>query len=677
MSAITVSETAVEAVAVEIEDNAPGITYLSSDTKEIPLSRLVPSPANVRRFNAAVNVGELADSIEAHGLIQNLSVRKAKRGNKYEVVAGSRRLAALTLLVTQGRLDKSTLITCNIRSGDDSDTEISLAENTQREAMHIVDEILAYRQLVEDGMTPENVAARFGQSVATVRQRLKLANLSPRILDELRGDTIRIDQAKALAISDDHAAQDRAWFETQSWNRDPYSLRAMLTRDHVRSTDKLALFVGIEAYEVAGGAIMRDLFAEAGTTFLTDRALLVTLATGQLEQEADTLKIKGWKWVDAGLDASAIHNGGFARIFPKNNVPTALEQSELSILAERFDEIAGRIEDYAEGDPAIEADEAELAGIESRMEAIRSAAKVYDSEEKALAGCIVTIGNGGTLQIEQGLVRPDDLAALRLLRNPHSAEQAGEVTESGETSGAGSVHGLSARHGDDQAEQAMSYSAALIEELTTIRTAAMRNELVTRPNLALAVMLYPLVLKTFLTGNGYWRVGAAVEISGQLKDLAPSIKEPEACSALTEWTRIHETWGYKLPGDPGDLWEWLLEQPPHELLELLAVVTAANINAVEAKHDHDPDRLAHADQLATALKLDMNSHWEAQAPFLSRLSKVQIAEVMEDAGCAKSAIKAVGKASKAEAVALAEKAIAGKAWLPGPLRSNVGDEQNN
>ena len=98
MNAITVSETAVEAVAAEIEDNAPGITYLSSGAKEIPLSRLVPSPANVRRFNAAVNVGELADSIEAHGLIQNLTVRKAKRGNKYEVVAGSRRLAALTLL---------------------------------------------------------------------------------------------------------------------------------------------------------------------------------------------------------------------------------------------------------------------------------------------------------------------------------------------------------------------------------------------------------------------------------------------------------------------------------------------------------------------------------------------------------------------------------------------------
>ena len=78
----------VEAVAVEMEDNAPDITYLSSDIKEIPLSRLVPSPANVRRFNAAVNVGELADSIEAHGLIQNLTVRKANQDDQQATAAG-------------------------------------------------------------------------------------------------------------------------------------------------------------------------------------------------------------------------------------------------------------------------------------------------------------------------------------------------------------------------------------------------------------------------------------------------------------------------------------------------------------------------------------------------------------------------------------------------------------
>jgi ParB family chromosome partitioning protein len=678
MNAITMSEAAVE--TVEIENNAPGITCLIPEIRQIPLSRLVPSPANVRRVNAAANVEELADSIEAHGLIQNLTVRKAKRSNKYEVVAGSRRFAALSRLVHQGRLEKGTLITCVIRTSDDSDTEISLAENTQREAMHIVDEILAYRQLVDDGMTPENIAARFGQSVATVRQRLKLAALSPKILDVFREDAIRVDQAKALAISDDHAAQERAWFETQTWNRDPHTLRAILTRDHVRSADKLAVFVGIDVYEAAGGEIMRDLFSEARTTFLTDRALLVELAMARLEQEREVLTAKGWKWVEAGLEASAIYNAGFARIFPKASVPTRAEQAELASLAERFDMIAGRIEHHGEGDPAIEIDEDELAGIERRMEAIRNAAKVYDPREQALAGCIVTIAHDGSLQIEKGLVRPEDLMALRALRQPEATPSdngESDESESGESTGEGTTPPLVAgdTHGDDGADnKSMTYSAALVEELTAIRTAAMRNELVQRPALALAVILYPLVLKTFLTGRAYWRIGSAIEISGQSKDLAPSIREPEACTALAEWNSTHEAWGYKLPGDPADLWKWLLEQDQAELLELLAVVTAANINAVEAKHDHDRDRLGHADQLATALKLDMHQHWKPEAPFLSRLSKAQIAAVMEEAGCARDAIKAALKAPKAEAVELAERTLAGKEWIPDLFRSRCGEE---
>lgn len=660
MNAIAMPETAADAVAIEVETAGP-TTSLIPDTRQIPLSKLVASKKNVRKKNVAMTIPELASSIEAHGLIQNLTVRKSAKGNKYEVVAGSRRFAALTLLAKQGRIDKSALIPCNLRSGADNDTEISLAENTQREAMSVVDEILAYRQLVEDGMTPENIAVRFGQSVVTVRQRLKLAHLSPKILDELREDTISIDQAKALAISDDHAAQESVWFDTPSWNRVPHSLRAMLTRDHVRSTDKLALFVGVEAYEGAGGAIARDLFADASTTFLTDRALLVTLATEKLEQAAEPLKIKGWKWVETGLETSAIHGGGFGRIHPVSRVPTEAEQAELSRLGETFDEIAERIDDHAEGDPAIEADEAALYEIEQQIAAIQNTGQVYDGEEKALAGCIVAIGNGGLLQIEKGLVRSEDMAALRRLRQPgtgaddDSAEEATALLD-----------------GKDATPAA--YSAALVEELSAIRTAAMRVELVNRPELALAMALYPLVVKVFYDGPSYWRVGSAVELTGQVKNLAPSIKEPEACGPLTEWSSIRERWSYQIPGNPGDLWEWLLEQRPDHLADLMAVVVAANINGVEAKNDHSRDRLAHADQVAVALKLDMHRHWEPQAPFLSRLSKAQIVEVMEDAGCAKSAVKAVSKAPKAEAVALAEKALVGKAWLPAPLRAPIENE---
>ncbi|TIT84331.1 MAG: plasmid stabilization protein, partial [Mesorhizobium sp.] len=92
----------------------------------------------------------------------------------------------------------------------------------------------------------ENIAARFGQSVVTVRQRLKLASLSPRILDVMRENEITLEQARALAISDDHEAQEKAWFEQSNWNRDPRSLRAFLTQAHVRATDRLARYVGLE-----------------------------------------------------------------------------------------------------------------------------------------------------------------------------------------------------------------------------------------------------------------------------------------------------------------------------------------------------------------------------------------------------------------------------------------------
>lgn len=228
-----------------------------------------------------------------------------------------------------------------------------------------------------------------------------------------------------------------------------------------------------------------------------------------------------------------------------------------------------------------------------------------------------------------------------------------------------------------QAEPETGYSATLIEELTAIRTAALRVELVSRPEIALAALLHPLVAKVFYDGPSYWHVQSAIEISGQAKNLAPSIKEPEACRALVEWTDIKERWADHIPGNPGDLWEWLLEQPIDRLTGLLAVVTAANLNAVNAKNDHSRDRLNHADDIATALKLDMHQHWTPEAVFLSRLSKAQLAEVMIDSGCSGDALKAIGKAQNAEAVALAEMALQGKTWLPIPLRTPVEDGERD
>jgi ParB family chromosome partitioning protein len=632
-------------------DHAPqssiALAGIRHDAERIPLDRLVPSPGNVRRVNTTAGISGLADSIEAHGLLQNLTVRRAKRG-RYEVVAGARRLAALRLLVKEGRLARDTGIPCNICTGD-NDTELSLAENVQRETMHIVDEITAYRDMAEAGTPPDVIAARFGQSVVTVRQRLKLAGLSPKVLDVLRDDGMSIEQARALAICDSHEAQERVWFESPSYHRDPRTLRAFLTSDHARSTDRLARFVGLEAYEAAGGVVVRDLFGDDASAFLTDQPLLTRLAAERLEDTAQLLRTEGWKWVTCNLDAPSFFISGYGRIFTQPRELTDAEQAALAEITAEHTALRSKIDSYSEDDPALVADEARLYELDEKIETLYGA-KAYDPQEMALAGCFVSLDHGGHLSIGRGFVHADDQQTLARLQH------GGNETTPSETP----------QDAIPTEEPDVLYSAALVEELTAIRTAAMRVELANRPTVALAALLYPMVGKLF--HSAYVMYGTAVEVSGQLRALAPSLKDPAAARAFAAWEAMKDAWGDTLPGQAADLWDWLLAQPTDKLLDLLAFAAAANLNAVRTKHDHNHGRLENAEQVATAVGLDMHAHWSPDATFLSRLSKTGIAGVLDEAGCAPEAVKAIARLPKDDAVSEAERLLSGNDWLPAALR---------
>ncbi len=238
----------------------------------IPLNKLIPSPANVRKTGAAEGIEELAASIAAHGLLQNLTVRPGK-GGKFEVIAGGRRLAALKLLAKGGTLTKDAPISCVMREGEDAG-EISLAENIIRVPMHPADQFDAFKAMADQGKGPEEIAARFGCTPAVVRQRLKLATVSPRLMATYREGEMNLDQLMAFTVSDDHAAQEAAWFGQPS--QSPFSIRRALTATQVEADDALALFVGIEAYAAAGGHINRDLFQPEHEGYLTDPGLVVT-----------------------------------------------------------------------------------------------------------------------------------------------------------------------------------------------------------------------------------------------------------------------------------------------------------------------------------------------------------------------------------------------------------------
>src|ERR1700674_1722523 len=107
-------------------------------TSLIPLTQLDKSDLNVRTSFDKGAMQELQASIFAHGLMQNLVVIKSK-GNRYSVIAGGRRLAAMQALRKEGKLPKDHTVPCRI-ADDEKASELSLAENTVREEMHPADE---------------------------------------------------------------------------------------------------------------------------------------------------------------------------------------------------------------------------------------------------------------------------------------------------------------------------------------------------------------------------------------------------------------------------------------------------------------------------------------------------------------------------------------------------------
>lgn len=175
--------------------------------------------------------------------------------------------------------------------------------------------------------------------------------------------------------------------------------------------------------------------------------------------------------------------------------------------------------------------------------------------------------------------------------------------------------------------------------MTAIRTAALRCELVERPQVALVSLLHPLALRFLYDGLGYSRPASAVEIEGEWKRVESSIKEPESCRAFTAWTGIVESWKVRVPKDQTALWDWLMDQTMTTLTELLSVLAVANLNAVKANFDGGrPGRIGNADLIADAVALDMRRWWSPEREFLSRISKATIANVMKEAGLPDGAV---------------------------------------
>jgi ParB family transcriptional regulator, chromosome partitioning protein len=399
----------------------------ASKTRNIPLSQLVLSPANVRTTPATpAEDAALEASIRAKGILQNLIVHAANGDGLYEVDAGGRRFRILQKLAAERVIDADYKVPCKIEQPEDA-VESSLAENTIRAAMHPADEFVAMASLIDDGATVEDVARRFGTSERHVRQRLRLGKLAPELLDAYRAGGIGLEAVTAFTLGADHCAQRAVWdqLKDQSYIA-PYTVRRLLTQSAVPLDSDLGRFVGAGTFEAAGGTITRDLFSGDDDGFMDDAALVRRLAIEKLEAKAAELR-PHWAWTRAVLDLEygELMQYGRARPWPAE-IP-----ADLAVEIERIEQRLGELEDVS-ADEFTEELTAEAAQVEQRrteIDDIIAGLAVYAEEDRARAGCIVTIGDDGEFCLHQGLVK------RTAVRDPSGAGDCeGEAEDDGEAS---------------------------------------------------------------------------------------------------------------------------------------------------------------------------------------------------------------------------------------------------
>ena len=656
-----------------------------SSSRDIPFNKLVLSQSNVRRVKAGVSIEELAEDIARRTLLQSLSVRpvldaEGGQTGMFEVPAGGRRYRALQHLVKQKRLAKTAPVPCVVRDPgvDISAEEDSLAENIQRAPLHPLDQFRAFQALREKGRSEEDIAAAFFVGVNVVKQRLRLAAVSEKLLDVYAEDGISLDQLMAFTVTNDHARQEQVWETLQrSYGQEPYQIRRMLTERTVRASDKRVLFVSLDAYERAGGIVMRDLFQQDDGGWLENVALLDSLVAEKLKAEAEKIAAEGWKWIEVNVDFPFGH---IHRLRELDGTPTDLTAEEQATIEALKAEYAKLEAEYENADELPDEVDARLGEIETALAAFEDRPVRYDPDGIARAGVFVSIDSDGGLSIDRGYVRPEDEVPAAVAGDGDGEAEA-DVDQHGGSDPSSSaiqraVITIGGQPDVEEDDTVKPLPDRLMSELTAYRTLALRDAVANNPHVAMTALLHKFCLDTF----HHTAPGACLEASVRhvFFSVQPAdLKDSPSAKAVAE---RHEAWKADLPKDEAALWDWLAALDETSRSALLAHCVSFGVNALYEKGDRygGPGVSAHgvqhrlvlADRLARAVELDMvEAGWRPTVDsYLGRVTKPRILEAVREAKGEPSA-QLIDHLKKADMAKEAERLLDGTDWLPEPLRT--------
>lgn len=437
---------------------------INSSPMMVPIGKLIEDPENVRQTRTDVGIEALADNIHAEGLLQNLVVRKVK-GGKYAVTAGERRRSALQMLVKRKLLKATDTVPCRLIDGPN--TSASLSENIHRVAMHPADQYVAWAKMHDDGLSIPEISKRHGTTTKVVEQRLKLGRLSPVILNALKNDEIDVETACSFAITDDHKRQESVYeaLNAQYYGPNARNVKAALTKDEIAGSNKLAVFVGREAYEQAGGEIRTDLFDD--DMYFKDAELLTQLANQKLQAEAERLKSEGWSWIEIAFDQDYRALDKLRKIHPEAIALSPEDQAEKERLEKRYEEIEGAANG---GDEDLYA---ECEEIDAKLNALSEKAHAFKPDDLAISGGFVYLTHDGGLSVQLGYVRPED--------DPQLAEKKRMAAEA-------------------RAAAPSQYTKALRDDLASLRREIFQSAFLNNPAIARDLLAFHTIRQTLHAG---------------------------------------------------------------------------------------------------------------------------------------------------------------------------------
>ncbi|MCZ4341548.1 ParB/RepB/Spo0J family partition protein [Sphingomonadaceae bacterium G21617-S1] len=343
----------------------------------VPLSKLQVSPLNVRKNQEDANrTAALEASILAFGVEEPMLAHPLDDEERpYGIYAGGRRLRALNALMARGAIPADYQAEIIVRDRPAGQiVQASASENLIRNNLRDYEVYLAYRDAVDLGVAPADLAKHFGQRQIYVDQILRLGRLAPPIFAALESGQISDDQARAYAATEDQTLQlavfERLSKSRSQWDHQPPQIRsAMKVGDE--NTERFLTFVGRDAYIAAGGHYELDLFEESAQRGrISDEKLLARLVEEKLARvRAD---LPGRTSRDISVVAKPPQTGGQYAYVDRELEITPRLSALPKELAERKEMLEVRrqeardhaeqllLDDDGNRKPGLEAEEAEL-----------------------------------------------------------------------------------------------------------------------------------------------------------------------------------------------------------------------------------------------------------------------------------------------------------------------------